>query len=129
MATGNIVRDARIGIRFSMTKGADVVMIANNRISGAKELSIAGYDHWDAVTGDLSLPGPRFLKAWSSKTISSLTDGFRSAPWQRSRGDRWARHHDRSASSRRRSLHHREIAGPRGEVDAVVILEGSEESR
>ncbi len=57
MATGNIVRDARIGIRFSMTKGADVVMIANNRISGAKELSIAGYDHWDAVTGDLSLPG------------------------------------------------------------------------
>ena len=57
MATGNIVRGARIGIRFSMTKGADVVMIANNRISGARELSIAGYDHWDAVTGDLGLPG------------------------------------------------------------------------
>ncbi len=57
MATGNIVRGARIGIRFSMTKGADVVMIANNRISGSKELSIAGYDHWDAVTGDLGLAG------------------------------------------------------------------------
>ena len=56
-ATGNIVRDARIGIRFSMTKGADVVLIANNRISGARELAIAGYDHSDPVTGDLSLPG------------------------------------------------------------------------
>jgi uncharacterized secreted repeat protein (TIGR03808 family) len=56
MATGNIVRNARNGIRFSMTKGADVVLIANNRISGAKENSIVGYDHWDAVTGDLALP-------------------------------------------------------------------------
>lgn len=57
MATGNIVRNARNGIRFSMTKGADVVLIANNRISGAKENSIVGFDHWDAVTGDLALPG------------------------------------------------------------------------
>ncbi|WP_373504456.1 TIGR03808 family TAT-translocated repetitive protein [Aestuariivirga sp.] len=56
-ATGNIVRDARIGIRFSMTKGADVVLIANNRISGARDMAIAGYDHSDPVTGDLSLPG------------------------------------------------------------------------
>ncbi len=57
MATGNIVRNARNGIRFSMTKGADVVLIANNRITGSKEKHIVGYDHWDAVTGDLSLPG------------------------------------------------------------------------
>jgi uncharacterized secreted repeat protein (TIGR03808 family) len=57
MATGNIVRDARIGIRFSMTKGADVVLIADNRISGSKEMSIAGFDHLDAVTGDLGQPG------------------------------------------------------------------------
>ena len=57
MATGNIVRNARNGIRFSMTKGADVVLIANNRISGSKENSIVGFDHWDAVTGDLALPG------------------------------------------------------------------------
>ncbi len=57
MATGNIVRNARLGIRFSMTKGADTVLIANNRITGAKDLAIAGFDHWDPVTGDLGLPG------------------------------------------------------------------------
>ena len=57
MATGNIVRNARLGIRFSMTRGADVVLIANNRISGAKYMAIAGFDHLDPVTGDLGLPG------------------------------------------------------------------------
>jgi uncharacterized secreted repeat protein (TIGR03808 family) len=56
MATGNLVRDARIGIRFSMTEGADTVMIANNRISGSKEMAIAGFDHWDTKTSDLGLP-------------------------------------------------------------------------
>jgi uncharacterized secreted repeat protein (TIGR03808 family) len=58
-ATGNIVRDARIGIRFSMTEGADKVLIANNRISGAKDSNIAGYDHSNAVTADLALPDAR----------------------------------------------------------------------
>jgi uncharacterized secreted repeat protein (TIGR03808 family) len=57
MATGNIVRNARNGITFSMTAGADVVLIANNRISGSTNAGIIGYDHWDAVTGDLGLPG------------------------------------------------------------------------
>lgn len=54
MATGNIVRDARIGIRFSVTEGADKVLIANNRIAGAREVAIGGYDHADAVTGDIA---------------------------------------------------------------------------
>ncbi len=54
MATGNIVRDARIGIRFSMTEGADKVLIANNRVTGAREVSIGGYDHDDPVTGDIA---------------------------------------------------------------------------
>lgn len=54
MATGNIVRDARIGIRFSVTEGADKVLIANNRIAGAREVAIGGYDHSDAVTGDIA---------------------------------------------------------------------------
>ena len=56
MATGNMVRNAKNGIKFSMTGGADVVLIANNRISGASAASIVGYDFRDAVTGDLSLP-------------------------------------------------------------------------
>ena len=51
-----MVRNAKNGIKFSMTGGADVVLIANNRISGASAASIVGYDFRDAVTGDLSLP-------------------------------------------------------------------------
>jgi hypothetical protein len=54
MATGNIVRDARIGIRFSVTEGADAVLIANNRIAGAREVAIGGYDHDQMVTGDIA---------------------------------------------------------------------------
>ena len=56
MATGNMVRNARNGIKFSMNEGADVVLIANNRISGATAASIVGYDYRNAATGDLSLP-------------------------------------------------------------------------
>ncbi len=55
MATGNIVRKAKNGITFSMTQGADVVMITGNRITGATGASIIGYDHRDAVTADLGL--------------------------------------------------------------------------
>ena len=57
MATGNIVRKAKNGIAFSMTAGADGVLITNNRISGVTGASIIGYDHWDAVTGDLGRAG------------------------------------------------------------------------
>jgi uncharacterized secreted repeat protein (TIGR03808 family) len=57
LATGNIVRDARIGIRFSRTAGADKVLIANNRIAGAREAAIGGYDHDTPVTGDLGAAG------------------------------------------------------------------------
>ncbi len=57
MATGNMVRNARIGIAFSTTSGADAVMIASNRVSGAREAGIQGHDHLAPTTGDLSLPG------------------------------------------------------------------------
>jgi uncharacterized secreted repeat protein (TIGR03808 family) len=55
-ATGNLVRNAPKGIVFSMAEGADGVLIANNRIVGAKT-GILGSDHGEARTGDLSLPG------------------------------------------------------------------------
>lgn len=55
-ATGNLVRNTARGIVFSMTDGADGVLIANNRISGAT-VNIVGSDHGTAVTGDLGLPG------------------------------------------------------------------------
>jgi hypothetical protein len=56
MAIGNIVRQAKNGIAFSMTVGADGVMIANNRISAVTGASIIGFDHTTVVTGDLGLP-------------------------------------------------------------------------
>jgi uncharacterized secreted repeat protein (TIGR03808 family) len=55
-ATGNIVRHAAKGIVFSMSEGADGVLIANNRISGAQQ-AILGSDHGTPVTADLGKPG------------------------------------------------------------------------
>lgn len=56
-ATGNLIRNCRRGIVFSVTEGADAVQIANNRIAGARDGAIIGGDHGDAATGDLGAPG------------------------------------------------------------------------
>ena len=55
-ATGNVVRNSKRGIVFSVSDGADGVLIANNRIAGAT-MAIVGSDHGEARTGDLGLPG------------------------------------------------------------------------
>ena len=55
-ATGNIVRNTGRGIVFSMSDGADDVLIVNNRISGAQQ-AIIGADHGTPVTDDLGKPG------------------------------------------------------------------------
>lgn len=55
-ATGNLLRNCRRGIVFSVAAGAGPVLVANNRISGAADGSIIGVDHGEAATGDLSLP-------------------------------------------------------------------------
>ncbi|MCB1434879.1 MAG: right-handed parallel beta-helix repeat-containing protein, partial [Alphaproteobacteria bacterium] len=55
-ATGNIVRNTPRGIVFSMSEGADEVLIANNRISGVQQ-AIIGADHGTPVTDDLGKPG------------------------------------------------------------------------
>ena len=55
-ATGNVIRNTRKGIAFSVTQGADGVLIANNRIAGAAT-AIIGTDHGEPRTGDLGQPG------------------------------------------------------------------------
>jgi len=56
-ASGNLLRNCRRGIAFSVAAGAGRVLIANNRISGSADGSILGADHGEAATGDLGLPG------------------------------------------------------------------------
>ena len=56
-ATGNLIRNCRRGIVFSVSAGADAVQIANNRISGSRDGAIVGGDHGTDVTGDLGLAG------------------------------------------------------------------------
>lgn len=56
-ATGNLVRNAPRGIVFSTTAGADAVLIANNRITGATIAGVSGADHGSITTGELGLAG------------------------------------------------------------------------
>ncbi len=55
--TGNVVRNAPIGIGVSVTSGAGAALIANNMISGATRGAVLGMDHMDPVTGDLTKEG------------------------------------------------------------------------
>ncbi|MFO1123078.1 MAG: TIGR03808 family TAT-translocated repetitive protein [Hyphomicrobiales bacterium] len=56
-ATGNVIRDCGIGIGFSVASGAGPVLIANNRISAARNGNIMGTDHGTPVTSDLAVAG------------------------------------------------------------------------
>ena len=58
--TGNVVRDARVGIAVSVSNGAGNAAITGNLISGAAKGAIVGMDHAKAVTGDLSQEPTRF---------------------------------------------------------------------
>jgi uncharacterized secreted repeat protein (TIGR03808 family) len=55
--TGNVVRNAPIGIGVSVTSGAGAALIANNMISGATRGAVLGMEHMDPVTGDLTKEG------------------------------------------------------------------------
>jgi uncharacterized secreted repeat protein (TIGR03808 family) len=56
-ATGNVVRQAQIGIGVSVVPGAGAALIANNLISGSVRGAILGLDHKEVVTGDLARDG------------------------------------------------------------------------
>lgn len=52
MAQGNIIRKCARGISFSMSQGAQHVLIAGNMIEGATQAAVVGVKGDDIVTGD-----------------------------------------------------------------------------
>lgn len=52
--TGNVVRNAFVGIGVSVVPGAGTALVSNNLISGSGRAAIAGLDHANIVTGDLA---------------------------------------------------------------------------
>lgn len=56
-ASGNVVRDAGIGIAVSVVPGAGKALIADNLISGAREGAIVGMKWRQVATGDLAREG------------------------------------------------------------------------
>lgn len=55
--TGNVVRQSRVGIGVSVTKGAGTAVIADNLISGVEQGAIVGMEGKRPVTGDLAKNG------------------------------------------------------------------------
>ncbi len=55
--TGNVVRNAFVGIGVSVFTGAGTALVSNNMISGSGRAAIAGHDHGKVVTGDLGAEG------------------------------------------------------------------------
>ncbi|MCB1489799.1 MAG: TIGR03808 family TAT-translocated repetitive protein [Bauldia sp.] len=56
-ATGNVIRDAPVGIAVSVVEGASAVLINDNLISGASEGAIVGMRWSERASGDLALSG------------------------------------------------------------------------
>ena len=55
--TGNVVREADIGIGVSVVAGAGAALIANNLIARARSGAIIGMDHMRPATADLATEG------------------------------------------------------------------------
>lgn len=55
--TGNVVRNAFIGIGVSVMPGAGAALVNNNMISGTPRGAVVGLDHAKAITGDLTVAG------------------------------------------------------------------------
>lgn len=51
--TGNVVRNAFVGIGVSVVSGAGTALVSNNLISGSRGSAIVGLDHAKTVTADL----------------------------------------------------------------------------
>jgi uncharacterized secreted repeat protein (TIGR03808 family) len=61
--TGNVIRNAFIGIGVSVAPGAGTAVVSNNMISGAPRGAVVGLDHARPVTPDLTNPGAeRYLQ-------------------------------------------------------------------
>lgn len=55
--TGNVVRNAFVGIGVSVVSGAGSALVSNNLISGSRGSAIVGLDHAKTATGDLGKEG------------------------------------------------------------------------
>ena len=55
--TGNVIRNATVGIAATVVEGAKQALIRQNIFSGIKEEAIAGYRWIEKVTGDLTKGG------------------------------------------------------------------------
>ena len=55
--TGNVIRNAFVGIGVSVTSGAGTALVNNNMISGTPRGAVVGLDHARPVTPDLSAEG------------------------------------------------------------------------
>jgi uncharacterized secreted repeat protein (TIGR03808 family) len=55
--TGNVVRNADVGIGVSVTSGAGSALVNDNVISGTKNGAVVGFDHYKRITGDLTAQG------------------------------------------------------------------------
>jgi uncharacterized secreted repeat protein (TIGR03808 family) len=61
--TGNVIRNAFVGIGVSVTPGAGTALVSNNVISEAPRGAVVGLDHARPITLDLSAEGaPRFAQ-------------------------------------------------------------------
>jgi len=65
-ATGNVIRDARVGISVSVVEGARSTVIADNIIRSTREGAIVGYRWHKPVTRDLAVSG---ADKWSHLSI------------------------------------------------------------
>jgi uncharacterized secreted repeat protein (TIGR03808 family) len=66
-ATGNVVRQADIGIGVSVATGAGTALIANNMFADVKRGAIIGMDRKRIVTGDLMRGG---AERYANLTVS-----------------------------------------------------------
>jgi uncharacterized secreted repeat protein (TIGR03808 family) len=61
--TGNVIRNAFVGVGVSVTPGAGTALINNNMISDTPRGAVVGLDHARPVTPDLTIEGaPRFAQ-------------------------------------------------------------------
>jgi uncharacterized secreted repeat protein (TIGR03808 family) len=61
--TGNVIRNAFVGIGVSVATGAGTALVANNMISETPRGAVVGLDHARPMTPDLSVDGaPRFAQ-------------------------------------------------------------------
>jgi uncharacterized secreted repeat protein (TIGR03808 family) len=61
--TGNVIRNAFVGVGVSVTPGAGTALVSNNMISETPRGAVVGLDHARPITPDLSAEGaPRFAQ-------------------------------------------------------------------